>query len=155
ARPRVRERRRPRPGGDPEAGRPARRAVLRGVREGQGGGRRERQRPVTATQAPVDAALLRSQLWSEGSPLAVYAVLHGARDPAIPKAVLAAELPQAGLYAGQIPKELVETAPYLVKLAPDAPFTARLFAQGWGQSWGIFALSTATLEEMRRHLRKF
>ncbi len=103
-------------------------------------------------QTPASA--IRAELWAERSPLAVYAVLDGARDPAIHKAVLASGLPQACLYAGKIPDELVEVAPYLVKLEPDAPFTAALL-EAWGKSWGIFALTTATLEEMRRHLRKY
>jgi hypothetical protein len=101
--------------------------------------------------------LIKSELWPPAArpPFGVYAILDGARDPGVHEAVLGSGLPQACLYAGQLPRELVETAPYLVKLEPDAPFTADLLGERWGKSWGIFALTTGALEEMRRHLRKF
>ena len=58
------------------------------------------------------------------------------------------------LYAGHLPHELALVAPYLVRLDREAPFTADLLRDGWGESWGIFLIATTGLEEMRRHLRK-
>jgi hypothetical protein len=108
----------------------------------------------TLEAPPVSQGALRAELWPERSPLGVYAILDGARDPAIHRAVLGSGLPHACLYAGQLPRELVAAAPYVVKLQPDAALTGELLGKTWGRSWGVFALATASLEEMRRHLRK-
>lgn len=86
---------------------------------------------------------------------ALFAVLDGARDPRVHRAALASGVPWACLYAGQLAQPLVEVAPYLVKLLPDHPFTEELLSEGWGQSWGIFLAARASLEELRRHLRRF
>lgn len=100
---------------------------------------------------------LSEALWPEGaaSKLSVYAILDGARDDRIYPAVLGCGLPHCCLYTGNLPKEMWETAPYLIHLKPGAPFTEELLRSGWGDSWGIFAATTATLEELRRHFRKF
>jgi Domain of unknown function (DUF4123) len=101
---------------------------------------------------------LRDVLWPEtagSSKLVTYAILDAARDDRIYPAVLGCKLPFCCLYAGKLPQEMLETAPYLVRLERDAPFSEALLRDGWGESWGIFALSTATLEELRRHLRQF
>jgi hypothetical protein len=50
---------------------------------------------------------------------------------------------------------LVEVAPYLVRLENDAPFTRELLRMGWGESFFVLALSAGTLEELRRHFRRF
>jgi hypothetical protein len=89
------------------------------------------------------------------SPQKVYAILDGARDERIYPAVLGCGMAFSCLYTGDLPKEMWETAPYLIHLQPDAPFTEELLRTGWGDSWGIFAAGTATLEELRRHFRRF
>lgn len=100
---------------------------------------------------------VREVLWpSQGrAGWSVYAVLDGARSDRIRAAVTGSGLPHACLYAGPIPAPLVEVAPYLVQLSPEAPFTRTLLADGWGDAWGIFVLANATLEELRRHFRRF
>lgn len=85
----------------------------------------------------------------------VYAILDGARDPSVFGFVKGSGRPHCCLYAGALPRELVETAPYLVELDRAAPFTDLLVSQGWGQSWGIYACARYDLEAMRRHLRRF
>lgn len=103
-------------------------------------------------------ARLREELWPSSagsSPFHVYAVLDGARDPRIHAAVAGSGLPMCCLYAGALPAELVEVAPWLVRLAADAPFTTELLQRGWGKSWGVFAIAAAPLEDVRRHLRRF
>lgn len=99
---------------------------------------------------------VREALWpSEGrAGWSVYAVLDGARSARIHRDVAESGLPHACLYAGPLPAPMVEVAPYLVKLTPDAPFTRALLADGWGASFGIFILANAMLEELRRHFRR-
>jgi len=85
----------------------------------------------------------------------LYAVLDGARDPRIHELVGASELAWRCLYAGRLPAELLEVAPYLVHVRPDAAFTHTLLTAGWGQAWGIWLVSAAPFDELRRHLRRF
>jgi hypothetical protein len=85
----------------------------------------------------------------------VYAVLDGARDGRIHQMVGSSDLAWCCLYAGAVPAELREVAPYLVHLRPQALFTSELLAACWGQAWGIWLVSAAPFEEIRRHLRRF
>jgi len=85
----------------------------------------------------------------------VYALLDAARDPLVYPAVRACGVKYTSLYAGAIPRELAEVAPYLVRLWREHPFTEELIEAGWGNSWGLFVSSPADLETMRRHLRRF
>lgn len=85
----------------------------------------------------------------------LYAVLDGARDPRIHKLVNASELAWHCLYAGRLPAALLEVAPYLVQVQPDTAFLRTLLVAGWGRAWGIWLISAAPLDELRRHLRRF
>ena len=85
----------------------------------------------------------------------VYAVLDAARDPSIYPRVRACGVRHECLYAGAIPRELAEVAPYLVRLWRDHPFTEELLDEGWGKSWGVFATGACDVETMRGHLRRF
>jgi Domain of unknown function (DUF4123) len=84
----------------------------------------------------------------------VYAVLDGARDPLVRAKLLASDVPNVCLYEGNIPRELAEVAPYLVKLRKDDRFTRQLLDSAWGKSWGVFASAPADLETLRRHFRR-
>jgi hypothetical protein len=89
-----------------------------------------------------------------GAAPAVYAVLDGARDERIYRAVYDSRLEHECLFAGDLSYELSEVAPYLVRLEADAPFTRWLLEQGWGRSFGIFAWARADMETLRRHFRR-
>lgn len=107
--------------------------------------------------APELAERLRNQLFAarEGSPqVDVYAVLDAARDEQIYPTVRSCGLPFACLFTGKLPQELLETAPYLIRLQRHAAFTHALLERGWGESWGIFATTTAGFDELRHHFRK-
>lgn len=84
-----------------------------------------------------------------------YAVLDGASVPDLQEKLLEAKEEWACLYRGELEPDLAEVAPYLIKLRPDSPLTDWILTEGWGHHWGIFAVTPAGLEALRRHLRGF
>jgi len=87
-------------------------------------------------------------------PPAVYAVLDGARDNRIYRAVYDSRLEYECLFAGELSHDLTLAAPYLVRLDVRSPFTRWLVEEGWGRSFGIFAWTRADTEALRRHFRR-
>ncbi|MFO0616578.1 MAG: DUF4123 domain-containing protein [Polyangiaceae bacterium] len=85
----------------------------------------------------------------------VYAVLDGSRDPSIYYDIYRDARAYDCLFAGKIDPKLATSAPWIVPLDADARFTDRILSRGWGQNWGVFAISRAPLEDLRRHLRRF
>jgi hypothetical protein len=51
--------------------------------------------------------------------------------------------------------ELIDVAPYLIKVEMDSRLLAWMIDEGWGKSWGIFISATMELEELFEHLRQF
>jgi len=88
-------------------------------------------------------------------PPQLYAILDGAREDRIYPALEKFEGESCCLYRGELDADLASAAPYLVKLTADDAFTSWLVTQGFGASWGIFLQSPATLDELRRHFRRF
>lgn len=105
----------------------------------------------------TNAQAVESAIWPESGKTQwrVYTILDAARNESIHPRVLSCPLPAACLYAGALAPELAAVAPYLIELRRDSPFTQDLLKDGWGDSWGVYLLSTATLEELRRHFRRF
>jgi Domain of unknown function (DUF4123) len=87
--------------------------------------------------------------------LNVFAVLDGASIPDLLDQLYEQQPEHVCLYRGELEPDMAEVAPYLVKLDPDSDFTDWLFEKGWGQHWGIFALSNESLSAMRNHFRTF
>jgi hypothetical protein len=85
----------------------------------------------------------------------IYAVLDAARHAQIYPRLCGSESEYCCLYRGELASELAEVAPYLVALEQDNAFTSWLISQGWGDNWGIFLESSASLHELRRHFRRF
>jgi len=85
----------------------------------------------------------------------IYAVLDGARDHRIHQMIASSDLEWRCLYAGALPAELLKVAPYLVHMRPQASFTRETISAGWGHAWGIWMISAAPFEDLRRHLRRF
>lgn len=85
----------------------------------------------------------------------VYAVLDGASVPGLLKRLGKAKEDHMCLYRGKLDPELRAAAPHLVKLRQDSSLTDWILDEGWGNHWGIFAISETGLEAMGRHLRKF
>lgn len=90
---------------------------------------------------------------ADGLPL--WEVVDCAHDERISFWVRTGDAPWACLYAGQIPDELAEVAPHLVRLRTPHAGSLRLLEHGWSRSWGIFLACNATVADLRRHLRRF
>jgi hypothetical protein len=100
------------------------------------------------------AALFPPPPGDGGASMSVYAVIDGARDDRIYRAVYDSRLEYECLFAGELNYELSLAAPYLVRLDARAAFTRWLLEEGWGKSFGIFAWSLADIETLRRHFRR-
>lgn len=100
--------------------------------------------------------VLQEQLFSEPE-TNVYTVLDGASVPDLPQALWEHEPEHVCLYRGDLAPDLAETAPYLVKLERRSPFTDWVLTEGWGNHWGIFAVTPAEvdLRTLRQHFRRF
>ncbi len=96
--------------------------------------------------------------------LRAYAILDGARDerihPALTEAVSERDyrclyLGHKLIFLGKMPPVLARAAPYLVRLRKTSNFTRWMISRGWGDCWGIFFLSTAALDPLMNHFRRF
>ncbi len=85
----------------------------------------------------------------------VFAVLDGASVPDLLDMLFSHEPDYTCLYRGQLKPDLAEVAPYLVRLAPDSEFTRWVIERGWGNHWGILAITDVDTPTLRRHLRRF
>ena len=89
----------------------------------------------------------------EASGTSLFAVLDGARDRAIGRAISAATVEYESLFSGPLSWSLRAASPLVVRLVPGEAFTQQLLAEGWGRAWGIYVASSSTLLGVRRHLR--
>ncbi|NRA39107.1 MAG: DUF4123 domain-containing protein [Planctomycetes bacterium] len=105
-------------------------------------------------ESGVDSVLERM---GENRPFAtrLYVLLDAARNPQIWPAIRDAEEQHICLFAGKLEPAVVEVAPYIVALEPDAAFTKWLLAKGWGDSWGIWFAAPVDLDELQKHFRHF
>lgn len=60
----------------------------------------------------------------------------------------------ASLYRGDSAYQLAAVAPYLFKIDKDGGFVRWLLENAKGNSWGVFLQSSASIEDVRLHLRK-
>jgi len=51
--------------------------------------------------------------------------------------------------------ELIDVAPYIVKVEMESRLLAWMLDEGWGKSWGIFISATMELEQLFEQLRQF
>ncbi len=85
----------------------------------------------------------------------IFAILDGARNKKIYSRLKEySHDVYTCLYEGRLPEVLRFAAPYLVELHKDH-FTQWLLEEAWGDSWGIFLISTSSIRDVRRHLRRF
>src|SRR5256885_14592871 len=85
----------------------------------------------------------------------VFAVLDGASVPDLVKSLYEHEPEYCCLYRGELEPDIATVAPYLVRLEPEDKFSERVLTEGWGDHWGIFVHSPATLRALRDHFRQF
>jgi hypothetical protein len=83
-----------------------------------------------------------------------FAVLDGASIPDLLDCLYDLRPEFVCLFRGELEPDMAEVAPYLVRLAPQSEFARRVIEKGWGNHWGLFAVSRADLRQMRRHLQK-
>lgn len=88
------------------------------------------------------------------SKLCVYAVQDGAASSRIYPNLKASRLDSACLYAGNIPESLAEAAPHVVRLLRRSLYTPWLLREGWGEAWGIYLHTHASLQAVRLHLQR-
>lgn len=100
---------------------------------------------------------LQKILWPSGTDgrTEVYAILDGARDELVHAWVQASYLENCCLYSGDLPKEMLTTAPWLVRLESGNKWTNRILARAWSNSWGVFLRTETSVAQLRNHLRRF
>lgn len=59
------------------------------------------------------------------------------------------------LYRGRSEEALAIVAPYLFTYEEGTEFASWLEENNWGDAWGVYFFSNASLEALHRHLRKF
>jgi hypothetical protein len=59
------------------------------------------------------------------------------------------------LYRGRSEEALAIVAPYLFSYQEGTEFAGWLASKGWGDSWGVFLYSEASMAELHRHFCKF
>jgi len=102
---------------------------------------------------------IQQQLWKQneaGKTPVVYAFLGGSRDKQIEKIIRLGSLKNHCLIDGKLSYEMAVAAPYMVRLEKDHPQTIEILKKGWGNSWGIFAIThpPATLINIRQNCKK-
>jgi len=85
----------------------------------------------------------------------LFAVLDSAREPGIPVELRRKGAEFSSLYRGEPEESLSSVAPYLARVDPQCELMRWLLTNGWGNSWGIFLVSSTSLETLRQHFRRF
>lgn len=98
-----------------------------------------------------DATVLQANAWAARGRL--YAIVDATDTPDVPGRARAAGERAVSLYRGRAEEELFAIAPFLFRV--DADTLGWITGDLWHGPWGIFALSDATLDEMRSHFRRF
>lgn len=95
---------------------------------------------------------LRQHLFSDPE-LNAYVILDGASIPKLQDQIFDDEPEYRCLYTGNLPDDILDVAPWVVRLEEESPFTEWVLEEGWGNHWGIFALTNVNIQGMRKHLR--
>lgn len=100
---------------------------------------------------------LIGQLWPKNADplMKIWAIVDCARDTRIYGALDRSYQERCCLFAGTLGPALAVVAPQLVHLDRGDRLTDYILDTGWGNAWGIFLRSSASIETLRRHFRKF
>ncbi len=103
----------------------------------------------------VPVNTLMRELFKDG--LSTCAVIDGAQVPELPQRLESSGLEHVCLYRGEIPDDLAQVAPYLVRLKYNHEFTKRILEQGWGHAWCIYVSvdDEVGFHNLRKHFRTF
>lgn len=105
-------------------------------------------------EAPLPEARQRLlEVLTTAEPL--YAVLDAARDLAAYNWSKESGEEYQSLYDGDSARDLEMFAPYVVRFSKPSPLLRNLVAKAWGESWGIYLTSAASLPDLRKHFRHF
>lgn len=85
----------------------------------------------------------------------LYAVIDAARTNRALQLLEESVDPYNSLYDGEPGRVHDDIAPYLVHLRSDSWLLERLIREGFGDAWGIYIVSRAGFDPVRRHLRQF
>jgi hypothetical protein len=106
----------------------------------------------TLNRKNLSAALWPPDAWSF---MKTWAILDAARDDRIYRAVDRSHQEGCCLFAGNISLQLRAVAPYLVRFDNNDELANYVLENGWGNAWGIFFSSQASMETLRKHFRRF
>jgi|GEM_PF-467587 len=114
---------------------------------------------TSSNQEKMDVATLEAQLWrpnEQGETPVIFAILDGARDKKIEALVRKGALKSSCLYEGKLSYAMAIVAPYIVELERGHAQTHAILSQGWGNSWGVFAVTypPTSMLSVRRNCRK-
>lgn len=116
----------------------------------------ENYTPPPAPVRPGEAALTAlAQLRGLRDSGTLYAIVDAARADRPLELVEESVDPYASLYDGEQGRAFDDVAPYLVHLERDSGLLERIVGEGWGEAWGVFVVSGAEFEVVRRQLRRF
>ena len=95
---------------------------------------------------------LQAEIFVEGAN--TFAILDGASVPGLLEKLDQWQPEYVCLYRGELKPDVAEVAPYLVQLEPGTAITEWILSDGWGNHWGIFAITEGDLPTVRQHLRR-
>jgi hypothetical protein len=100
--------------------------------------------------APIERALFEPR---QRDPVAVFAVLDLAREPAIRRILDRNPGSWCCIENARLSPAVRSVAPYLLRLRRGGQELRSVLELGWGRSWGIFAVAPGdiALESVRRH----
>lgn len=99
-----------------------------------------------------NATVLQIQAWALRGRL--FAIVDATETPSVPiKAREAGNQQAVSLYQGRAEESLSALAPYLFRV--DAAILEWIAGDLWTEPWGIFVLADQSLDQLRRHFRKF
>ena len=100
------------------------------------------------------AVLVETLFSVVGEGESLYAILDSAQNHEIPVRLRMGKVEHNCLYEGGTAEVLWYVAPYLLRCERDSEFFRWVLEKGWGQSWGIFLISRASLEDLLQHFRQ-
>lgn len=83
----------------------------------------------------------------------LFALIDACDQPAVPQRADRNGSAAASLYLGWAAREFWAVAPYLFVV--DESTLEWILSDLWGQPWGVFLVTEASFDDVRRHLRKF